>query len=308
MEKIGVVIVTYNRCEKLKKAIESFEQQTFIPKYMIIVDNNSNDETSNYLKKWEDRESIFDKIVIRTNENLGGSGGFHIGLEHALKLDADWVWVSDDDAFPEQNVLEIAGKYISNHKSEKNNISALCSSVFDGGKIDISHRKNVEKALLTIKFQSVDVKEYSKKEFQIQGFSYVGAIINKEKMEKVGTTRNDFFIWHDDAEHSIRLSKVGKIICIPEMIVHHDTAVTRTTSELGWKVYYGIRNKIVLLKKYFPQRYWIWFCVVEKMRIVGRILIRKNVYYNKIINQAISDAIKGKMGKNKIYGPGWKLE
>jgi len=304
--KTGVVIVTYNRCEKLKIALECFDKQTVLPKYIIVVDNNSKDETINYLKEWKNREEKYTKIVIRTEENLGGSGGFHIGLEKALDLEADWIWVSDDDAFPEENVLEIAENYIEGN--EEKDISAICCGVLDGEKRDISHRKRIKKSLFTVKFQSVDEKEYSKKNFNIDMFSYVGSIINKEKMKKVGTTRKDFFIWHDDAEHSVRLAKIGEIVCIPEMVVHHDTTLTRTSAEIGWKRYYWVRNKIVLLKKYYPQRYWIIFCCIEKVKMLGRILKRRNIIYNKIVNQAIYDAVKGKMGKSELYKPGWKYK
>ena len=29
--------------------------------------------------------------------NLGGAGGFALGMLHALALGADWVWLGDDD-------------------------------------------------------------------------------------------------------------------------------------------------------------------------------------------------------------------
>ena len=43
--KIGVVLVTYNRLEKLKIALKSYEEQTVLPKYILVVNNNSNDGT-----------------------------------------------------------------------------------------------------------------------------------------------------------------------------------------------------------------------------------------------------------------------
>ena len=37
--KIGAVVVTYNRLDKLKKALESFEKQLYLPAYVIVADN-----------------------------------------------------------------------------------------------------------------------------------------------------------------------------------------------------------------------------------------------------------------------------
>ena len=41
--KIGVVIVTYNRLEKLKKCLSAYERQAFLPVFLHIVDNCSTD-------------------------------------------------------------------------------------------------------------------------------------------------------------------------------------------------------------------------------------------------------------------------
>ncbi len=50
---IGAVIVTFNRLEKLKKALASYEKQTLLPEYIIVVDNASNDGTKEYLEEWK---------------------------------------------------------------------------------------------------------------------------------------------------------------------------------------------------------------------------------------------------------------
>ena len=42
---IGVVIVTFNRVEKLKTALLNFDVQSILPAYIIVVDNASSDET-----------------------------------------------------------------------------------------------------------------------------------------------------------------------------------------------------------------------------------------------------------------------
>ena len=49
---IGVAIVTYNRLEKLKIALKKYENQTILPKYIIAVNNNSNDGTKEFLNEW----------------------------------------------------------------------------------------------------------------------------------------------------------------------------------------------------------------------------------------------------------------
>lgn len=109
--KIAAVIVTYNRLYLLKEVLEAFDNQTRVPDYIIIVNNASTDGTEAFLEEWKKTEIKGQtKFVITPEENLGGSGGFYIGTERALSLDADWVWVSDDDAIPDRDVFEKAEK------------------------------------------------------------------------------------------------------------------------------------------------------------------------------------------------------
>jgi len=45
---------------------------------------------------------------LPSQRNLGGAGGFALGMLHALSLGAEWVWCADDDGRPaDENVLEI---------------------------------------------------------------------------------------------------------------------------------------------------------------------------------------------------------
>ena len=79
--KLGVVLVTYNRLNELKKALECYEKQSYLPKHVIIVNNASNDGTKEYLEKWVNKKSKIEKEIINLKKNTGGSGGFHEGLK-----------------------------------------------------------------------------------------------------------------------------------------------------------------------------------------------------------------------------------
>ena len=40
---------------------------------------------------------------LGSRRNLGGAGGFALGMLHALALGADWVWLADDDGRPQDS-------------------------------------------------------------------------------------------------------------------------------------------------------------------------------------------------------------
>ena len=102
---VDVVIVTYNRLEKLKKALASYENQSRRFRHLIVVNNHSTDGTSDFLDAWGRTEAPFSKIVINTDENLGGSGGYYLGQKKAMELEAEWVFLADDDAYAEPDLM-----------------------------------------------------------------------------------------------------------------------------------------------------------------------------------------------------------
>ncbi|WP_163601117.1 glycosyltransferase [Fructilactobacillus sanfranciscensis] len=89
------VIVTFNRKDLLKKAINSVLTQTYAPTYVIVVDNHSTDGTDELMTTFASRKEI---VYVRTSENVGGSMGFYLGT--------DWVSLSDDDAIFETHYFE----------------------------------------------------------------------------------------------------------------------------------------------------------------------------------------------------------
>lgn len=305
--KFGVVLVTYNRLDKLKSALECYEEQSYLPKQVIVVDNCSNDGTKEYLSEWLKKESGFKKNVLFLKKNTGGSGGFYEGLRKALKLDLDYVWVSDDDAFPKNNCFEIANNYLIENKNK--DISAICGTVLNRGKIDVMHRRRLRKGLLFLFQTFVSKKEYEKDEFELNLFTYVGTFINLKKMKKVGVTIKDYFIYCDDTEHSYRLSKVGKIYCIPDIRIVHDGPLNNGRDGVTWKLYYGIRNSIDFVKRSFSKRYYISYSLYFRLKyyIMTTILWKNKIIGYRLINEAIRDGKKGKLGLDDYYRPGFKI-
>jgi GT2 family glycosyltransferase len=301
---IGVVIVTYNRKEMLEQTLKQFSMQTKKPAYIIVVNNASSDETEHYLTIWEEEKEEYLKIVLNLKDNTGGSGGFYEGLKHSLKCEADWVWVSDDDAVPEINAIEEAYNYLESKKENLNQISAICGQVLNHGIIDINHRKNYFTRGIRILEQPIPEAEYEKKEFELNAFSYVGTIISREKMKQVGLTLKDYFIWWDDTEHSLRLSKVGKIICVPAIQIHHD--VGGGEFEVNWKTYYGFRNMTDMYRRHMPKPCFIYFSLKVIIKTIIFSILHKRSMETLLLKKGFWSALKGNFGVDKVYKPGWK--
>ncbi len=300
--KICAVIVTYNRLDKLKNSLKCFSDQLRKADEVIVVDNASTDGTSDWLSGWKEEVESFKKTVINTGSNLGGSGGFYTGLKYASESDCDWVWVSDDDAYPRADALKVAEEFLTSHAGE--NISAICSVVNEEGEISLNHRKNYYVRHGRIETELIPLGAYKREFFPLNAFSYVGTIISIPKLREVGLTKKEYFIWHDDAEHSLRLSEKGHIYCVTGIVVDHDCVSVSTT--LSWKEYYGNRNVLDMYKNHFgafEYRRFVLRCIVKSCYLW---IFAKNKEYARVFSRAVRDGIKGILGLDETYRPGWK--
>lgn len=304
---IGVVIVTYNRIEKLKTALQKFDEQLQLPKYIMVVNNASTDSTKTYLENWQKAEDErYRRIVINKVENDGGSGGFFAGLKAASEESAKWIWVSDDDAFPRRDALKNAADFIrTTERSEKDDIAAVCALVMNHGIPDKYQSRSFYTKGITICEKFAGEEEFRSPQYEKNTLTYVGSMINVNKLKLVGLPKKDYFIYFDDTEHGIRLSKVGRILCCTNVIVDHD-APAETENKITWKLYYCFRNMTDVYRRHFGGIYFAFFSFKVKVKILyNRFTGNKNLKI-RILENAYRDALVGRFGMHEVYKPGWK--
>ena len=91
IEEVSVIIPTYNRCDLLKRAINSVIKQTITPKEIIIVDNGSTDQTYQMVS------SLFPEINYFIEKKRGVSAARNKGI---LESKSKWIaFLDSDDAW-----------------------------------------------------------------------------------------------------------------------------------------------------------------------------------------------------------------
>jgi GT2 family glycosyltransferase len=316
-EKIAAVVVTYNRKQLLKECLDALLSQTRALDSIILIDNASTDGTPEFLKEngYLDNPTI---DYVRLPENTGGAGGFYEGVKRGYEKGYDWLWLMDDDSEPKKNALEILSFYFN-----LKNVSALsCLQLDKEMRIDYPHRgyfnfKNVFSGIV----KSFDEAEINKDFVEIDHSSFVGLLIKRSSISKIGYPKKEFFIHYDDVEYCIRLRKEGKILLIPKSVIIHKEANRgegksflgkvsyRKSFEKFWLTYYGIRNLTWLGKQYSENKLLFYFQMIKSMvrPIVGIILFDDyKLKRIKLILNAYIAGLKGDFDNNKpkkiLYG------
>ena len=101
-ETVAVVVVTHNRADLLARMLDALVVQTHPIATVIVVDNASGDHTQQVLARDD-----LPLQVIRSEENVGGAGGFRIGMETAYAGGWDRIWLMDDDVVPAPDCLAV---------------------------------------------------------------------------------------------------------------------------------------------------------------------------------------------------------
>lgn len=92
---VCAVVVTHRRPDELAKSLDVLTTQSRMIDHLIVVDND-NDSRVQDLVAGQPVPTTY----LGSRRNLGGAGGFALGMLHALALGADWVWLADDDGRP----------------------------------------------------------------------------------------------------------------------------------------------------------------------------------------------------------------
>ena len=334
-EAVCAVVVTYNRKELLLECLEALRKQTRPVQGIYLIDNASTDGTpkllleKGYIKElppenltepWEKEFEIKNltdgEIIklhyIRMHENIGSSGGFHEGMKRAYERGYDWFWIMDDDAEPKKDALEKLRK----HTTEDNIVALASLKVDENGKILHPHRGyfNFENVFGGI-VKPFNECKLNNRSLEIDHASFVGILVSRNPIQKIGLPKKEFFLHYDDVEYCIRLRKVGKILLILDSVIIHKEAAKKGLLKifLGkkslripynkfWLTYYGRRNLVWLGKKYSTSKLNFYFGMIKALirSVIGVILFDDNKLKRiKLIVSAYIDGLKGDFDNEK---------
>ena len=95
-DTVVAVVVTHRRRELLSQSLEVLTTQSRPVDHLVVVDNGDEEQVADLVAA-----QPIPTTYLGSKNNLGGAGGFALGMLHALALGADWVWCADDDGRPE---------------------------------------------------------------------------------------------------------------------------------------------------------------------------------------------------------------
>lgn len=272
-QKVISVVVTYNRDVLLKHCLEQVMSQSYQLSRVIVIDNAKSENTKKLVAE-------FDFLYISGSPDFGGAGGYKLGMQTALDLDADFVWLLDDDGFPSLNCLEI--QFESSIKNNLEISTPLCVDILD---------HSITSNPYIVKFKKMtSVSEISSSPIRLGAIQlFNGALLSRDSIEKLGYPNPELFIRGDELDYFHRIKRSGLSNgLVTSAHYFHPSSISEypnsRTSLLGViipsddkKRYYQFRNQGYLVRRHrlFLKatidwlRYAIYFLVYPGADIEG---------------------------------------
>ena len=270
---LAALVVSHDRLDQLRQTLACLLAEP--PDRLaavVVVDNCSGDGTAEWLAGVDDPRLQ----VLRPARNLGGAGGFELGMRHVRsRIDPDWLVLMDDDARPD------AGAIAGFHALDLRGWQAVAAAVRepDGRICDMNrpflnpfaHARTFLRTLAgggrgAFHLQDRDFDPATAGACQVDGASFVGFFISREGMELAGFPDGRLFIYGDDALYTLGLTRAGgRIMFSPQLRFEHAISSLRHGSPRMtpiWKVYYHHRNLMALYRAAAGPLFWPAFMLV----------------------------------------------
>ena len=238
----AAVVVTHNRIDLLRQCVAQLENQTRACD-ILIVDNASTDGTAQWLASQPDLH------CRNTGANLGGAGGFNLGMRWAVEAGYDYVWVMDDDTLPQPDALE---KLLEADSVLEGNYGWLSSvALWTDGSECRMNRQKLKKSF----YEFSPLLKYGL--VQAEQATFVSLFLRGETIRRVGLPIKEFFIWGDDIEFTRRIAVRENI---PSFVSGQSQVVHATKTNVGSNValddverigryFYAFRNEAYLYRQ-----------------------------------------------------------
>lgn len=285
-----VILVNYNGADDTIECIESLSLQRARDFEIIVVDNNSTDNSVERLKK------ISVHIILLVNEeNLGFSGGNNVGIKYAIEHGAEGVILLNNDTVVSSDFIDSYKRTVNKHHNSavigpkikyyyQDNIIWYAGGEYNGKTGRVEHTG----------YKCIDKGEYDTFK-EVSFISGCCIYIPTSVIKRIGFLDERYFLYCEDLEYCCRLQRNKiKMFYDPQIVVLHKVSAS-TDKISGSSIYYTVRNGLYVIKEYHNKG----TSLLPYLYYICQALFRciKGEYRFKPVLNGIIDMVSGKVGK-----------
>jgi rhamnopyranosyl-N-acetylglucosaminyl-diphospho-decaprenol beta-1,3/1,4-galactofuranosyltransferase len=245
-ETVAVVVVTYNRGDLLERMLAGLGALDRQPEAVIVVDNASTDHTPDVLAAATNPGLQ----AIRPEENLGGAGGFHRGVQAAHAQGFDRIWLMDDDVVPAPDCLTVLlaqdeACLMAVREDTDGDLVEKAAIRFDlGNPLAIRPKTAMVET-------AYGARGRMPERVELENVAFEGFMVRREVVDAIGLPDPSFFIFYDDVDYALRARRAGfRIWAVRDAVLVRQLDFDQQHDLSGWKGYYMYRNLFAVHLRY----------------------------------------------------------
>lgn len=276
LPRVTAVVLTWNAERHVVACVQSLRRSTAVALDVVVVDNASADGTLAQL-----RASGVPVTIVETGANLGYAAGNNVGIRHALAAGAEFVLIVNDDTEIDPEAL---GHLVEALRADPGAAAAAPTILHEapprriwwaGGDFRIA------RALATHRGYGVPVAEDAGRASEaVDSLCGCGLLVRREALERLGGFREDFFMYGEDVEWSLRARRAAwRLLHVPAARMIHKVPYPEA-APTPEKIRLRDRNRRRLVRTHYGWRdrlrFVVWFYPSRALHLV-RYLLRADL-------------------------------
>jgi GT2 family glycosyltransferase len=253
---VYVVTVTWNGKADTLQCLESLRRMTYPNFRLLVVDNGSQDDTVDVLR------SKFPQVELLANAtNLGFSGGFNLGLRHAMAQGAGWLLIINNDTLVAPDLLvELMG-----HATDPA-IGMLAPKIYSMSEPNRIWSVGGRRSRWTTEMVDGGHGQVDAGQWEVplprDYFTGCALLLSRALLEDVGLFDAERFspAYYEDSDLCVRARQAGwRLLLVPSAHVWHKGAASSGGNDSPQERYLMARNSVRFFRKHI--RGWRWAIV-----------------------------------------------
>lgn len=246
--RVAAAVATFNRRDVLRESLTALLAQSRQLDEIIVIDNASSDGTAAMVA-----EEFPLVRLVQLAENTGAAGGFAAGLEEGVSRGHDWVWVFNDDDFPQPETLATM-------------LDTAATLPPHTGLVGCARRDAAGKpyalgARWRHRHMPVPRADPTGPPLALDVITFSGTLVKSALVRQVGVPKRQFFMMIEDLDYCLRTRSAGwEIYVVPQPLV---TSLTMGSEGKAppWRGYYQTRNQLTMTLERRSGRELAWWLI-----------------------------------------------
>ncbi len=277
---VHVLVINWNGLDHLEVCFDTLLLSTYKNVRFVLIDNGSTDDSVGFVRtRFGDDPRV---EIVEAGKNLGWSGGNNLGIRRALEAGADYVFLLNNDTAIAPDAITTLVKAAESNT----HVGALAPKMVLFNEPDILNSVGVECSIIGNGWDRglgrLDQPKWNRVG-EVLGVCGGAMFIRRAALEKAGLLPEDFGIYLDDLDLSMRIWNAGfSIQSCPDACVRHKFSATMGEGARAREKYYlNTRNRFRLVLRNFPSRHTPMIAaslIHGELKAIGRAILDGEVW------------------------------